>query len=775
MAMRSPKSPVICEKYDVGCTWRLYRIFHFREGPSKRKLLSSKRHLDSHIGNGNERHKLDVDSKSSDKDRPIDVHPKRGRGYGCKSISCVNHGKVDEIFTQYQRNEAIATNLNQKFIDGNDMGKDGAGPQSKQLLDALQILYSNKELFVKILKDPNSLLVKQIHQQARKQLTRSVSQSRLTEHQKSNARHFENPSSYNCDPQSANRIVVLEPGPDKVQNSADIIHQWPSLHSHNSSSYNGKAFKPSFFSFGHLKRKLKDAMGTRRKVQHSVLIDGEPHKAPCGCQALVGSRKVSGAEIFGRDWPSKVKFGIAKEGKSSLDVKNTDKINKAQDSEYLQQNELNISVEARRNHSEMLNNRGEDSKHLTNNQEKTIFSPEYDCLSRSSGGYPEHGFVADQMRYSPYGSYQLGHGIKWGLQRQRENVYLNSLKQNREDSPGADIRKLNDQLHVVGTNVDITKNLFPNIPEGFGKLMETKNSMHQGEIYCLEVPSEPDSRQETGPTLSSDMADSSEGIGYFLDSTLENQLTAFSAVVSSLSPSSVQRMEDSNSIEQPRLESVLEQFIVDVVSPAGSISRPGTAESPVRVLQDNFDEHKSAGGLRSPPDSMDNLNTLQFIREVLQASGLSCDEPSMECYSSKQLLNPSLQNELKKMTDQFGGNYRILFDCINEVLVEVYHCYFRCSPWVSIIKPNVQTLALKRGDKTSVVDEVTKRVERHFFQQPPTRTFEQLAEMDLRRCGTWLDIGIDTEDIVIEVEGEVIEDLIMDSISEMHIGSMINC
>jgi len=43
MAKRSPTR--VNQTYETGCTWRMLRIFNFREGRSDRRLVSSRRHL----------------------------------------------------------------------------------------------------------------------------------------------------------------------------------------------------------------------------------------------------------------------------------------------------------------------------------------------------------------------------------------------------------------------------------------------------------------------------------------------------------------------------------------------------------------------------------------------------------------------------------------------------------------------------------------------------------------------------------------------------------
>lgn len=69
----------------------------------------------------------------------------------------------------------------------------------------------------------------------------------------------------------------------------------------------------------------------------------------------------------------------------------------------------------------------------------------------------------------------------------------------------------------------------------------------------------------------------------FLDSPFEDQPLTSSPDVFQSSPSSIQRVEDSDGIEdkgeQPSPVSVLEQFFVDATCYASTISEPGTPSS----------------------------------------------------------------------------------------------------------------------------------------------------------------------------------------------------
>ena len=71
-------------------------------------------------------------------------------------IACRYDG-LTEINLQVNMSEAIEAFINQKLINGKQLCGDEVSHQSKHFLDALKILNSNKDLFIELLQNPNSL------------------------------------------------------------------------------------------------------------------------------------------------------------------------------------------------------------------------------------------------------------------------------------------------------------------------------------------------------------------------------------------------------------------------------------------------------------------------------------------------------------------------------------------------------------------------------------------------------------------------------------------
>lgn len=150
----------------------------------------------------------------------------------------------------------------------------------------------------------------------------------------------------------------------------------------------------------------------------------------------------------------------------------------------------------------------------------------------------------------------------------------------------------------------------------------------------------------------------------------------------------------------------------------------------------------------------------EYVRAVLQAASLNWEQISMMCDSSDQLLDPVLFDTIKLQTNQFHGNCMLLFDCIDEVLANVYHSDLRYCPWVSFIKPNVRQLPIEK----TVIHKVMEYVDWHLLPHSSPGTLQRHVEMDIVRSGTWIDLRKDAEVVVFQMVEDVLEELIIETI-----------
>ncbi|XP_062027508.1 uncharacterized protein LOC133743549 [Rosa rugosa] len=875
--MTPPKSPMVCEKYQTGCMWRLYGLFDFRQSHSDKKLLSDKRHsnrfdyrisktkldllnnldeksqsMDDKMTNRTQtvdsgmaskrKHKgeklstelqmnkkIDSDelkhmqsnsklacqlpkkkgkaSKSSQISHPLspqglkyeakngkpsysvsvetssnklnsaalakEVRGKKRRGFGCKSIN------YEITLPQVQKNAAEAIR-NQKFIDEKYIRIDGVNHQSRQLSDALEILNSNKELFIKLLQDPNSLLAKHIEDlresQAVKHQIKSPSDVNVSE-----PRRYDGPAgnqkSKSCDTYSSeesddshfsDRIVVLKPGPTSMQSAEDNI-KCSSLQSYYSLRNNGQSEMPANISFSQIKKKLRHAIGVSRKEQHSKSMDGTLHGSPC--EGSKEDCKGKGVEIIRRNSPG---GGMIM---SSLDVKKRDNMSEGRECESQIQCEtastsgsglgnLNISVVCHPRLKESESSLEARLLELLNsgNKDRNHKKQELKTLERVIS-FPEHDFLPTRspVGLSPNSNCQLLYENKWRLQKEKTSCSsptennrtmrqgeINSLKQPSESESACrnGTVETKDTVHP-GENSSLGALRRSNCMEKTSTT-ETSDTVYQGETDPAETLSELNCKDKA-LDWSTDKADLYEEDEYIRTSRQEQPSTSSPDVFQS--PPRIQRGEDSASIEDkgehPSPVSVLEQFFVD------TISEPA-------------EEHHSARLVRSPTDtdssSTSSLNEHELISEyiqaVLRAASLDWDEISMMCDSTDQLLDPFLFDTVKLQANLLKGDCMLLFDCIDEVLVEVYHSDLRYSPWPSFIKPNVRRLPIEK----TVIHKVMKYVDGYLSLHPSPRTLQQVVQMDIARSGTWIDIRKDAEDVVFQMVEDVLEELIIETI-----------
>ncbi|KAJ0265578.1 hypothetical protein HA466_0018400 [Hirschfeldia incana] len=197
-----PKSPLVYESYKSGCGWKLINFFDFRHVKSGHKRLSSqKKPMRDSAGNVYTKSQLDLLKKLHERcqchDRIVEgensCKPKTRRisfsseredesyetkpvqGLLEREIKRVKNSKEEtslsevekthdkakqmdckkssEINLQVRVNEAAETLICSK---AEEKGKN----QSKQFMEALDILSSNNELFITLLQDPNSISAK---------------------------------------------------------------------------------------------------------------------------------------------------------------------------------------------------------------------------------------------------------------------------------------------------------------------------------------------------------------------------------------------------------------------------------------------------------------------------------------------------------------------------------------------------------------------------------------------------------------------------------------
>ncbi|KAK3010312.1 hypothetical protein RJ639_011382 [Escallonia herrerae] len=725
-----------------------------------------------------------------------------------RSISNGNHDQVDEISTHVLQMSAEAV-VHQMFVDRKYFRKCGSSHQSRQFLDALEVLNLNSELLMKLLQDPNSLLAKRIQclgdLQAEKEKRSPFPEVWPPECGTSYPRKFDRPIQtldihrqtirksfwrkvkygYGCtwqgceSPQPSKRIVVLRPSLQSMQDSTDIVCRSSSLQSHHNLNKD-KSSNPTSFLFRDFRRKVKHSQWRKQKEQHWISMDGSIHKLPCDCQ---GSDDV-----------------LTRTAKSSADAKRRSKRGKPRDVDSSTRSEvsdisgsdcrtLNLStascskqrgfdifLEAKRHLADRLKN-AEKAGTLSGKQAprtlgRILSSPEHDFLARRNAPRtlarillsPEHDFLPT---LSP--RRDKGHAtVSLRLQKDNKTSCPSPLRQNEYVPPYTDEGKPDGQLQIFHPNPTNLKKLHPETKanEIICSMSNDLNSNGHvvkiddisGDVIDSEMCVEQHSLHVTNAERRANTTE---------DCPSKKQPLESLSDASSSNPSSIWNVEATDSTEDKEEHrspvSILQPFFVDdISSPTSAITNP--AESPLQPRHIDFEERSlTASPLYANVSSgtcMEEQKPIStYVRTVLQASRLNWEELLVKRLSSDQLLNPSLFDGVEMFHPD------LLSDCIYEVLLEAYKGYFGCSPWLSTIRPEILRAPLEE----KVVDEVMKEVYWYLRQPIMPRTLEHLVGNDMAKSGKWFDIRLDTEEIVIQIVEDVLQESIMETVLDTQI------
>ncbi|KAL2958533.1 hypothetical protein AAZX31_18G214000 [Glycine max] len=728
-----------------------------------------------------------------------------------------DHGKIDE---QSNQKHVISENLanaihefaNQMRLNGKDLPEDGQLLSSHELMEALQVISSDKQLFLRLLQDPNSHLLKYIQELENAQgrggkECSSVTSSNCSEHElvklkqtreTANRKHRnffrkrvksqpKDSTNENEKTEFSNRIVILKPALTGMQISESGNNLASTLNSHDIAQYKNPSVRVgSHFSLTEIKRKLKCAMGKERHGNPELI----PRKLPVERQNKLPRGKCK--DNAGMRSPNKDHFFIEKITRPMFNVVKGNKTGTMKDSELNVEHESgipnqsvsNIYIEARKHLCEMLDNADENTNISSRQMPKTLGRilslPEYNFSS--PGRDLEHHSVIAQARFSSSDKTREVSEDKLspkpatciGLPDQEIN---NSEKQSsicdeRSDNKVQEIKLVSNLSHDVN-HVNTSEACYPVrdeiVTEGNVESTKEKNDLESsldpngfiiGKDQNIDISEIPDG------------AGCSECLNQILlqDIPEENQSSSLLSSPQSSITKKIEELENGTDVSgRPSPVSVLDtSFSDDDFGPGHSRYQP--VKLPVQPLQIKFEEHDS-----SPAEQFDRRKycfeeselIYDYIKAVLHASCLTTDQLLMKCLSSDKILDPSLFDQVELFSNLLCNNQKLLFDSINEVLMEICQHYFGASPWVSFVNPSTRlTPSMKR-----VTLKVWEGVCWHMLPLPPPRTLEQIVRKDMARRGTWMDLGLDTETIGFEMGEAILAELMEDTILSLVIES----
>nr|XP_019709515.1 uncharacterized protein LOC105054875 isoform X2 [Elaeis guineensis] len=745
-------------------------------------------------------------------EKHVDCKTKTNSSPALKHISHSNYSHLHEhpglaqkhsILQKALHNEA-ETWKSQKFIDIKQLNSNGVVRESKDFVEALETLNSNKELLLKLLQDPDSLLLKHVqdfqNSQAGKPATLESSKNfeggkLLGEEIKSsgqceqsiNHKHLHYPvrkidesnstklSRKGGNSKMLDRIVVLKPSPARIQNLSDINSSNSLPQSHQSLQHQKDTAKvSSHFSLKEIQRRFRHALGEGKKEQHSITTDGILHKIPSGFHDS-GDKRIA-RESVGINLPSKnsprmehtppTVFASRRDDRtkprasqpnikdefSSTRTTHHRRLNSAAVAESPNRESV-LKDETKKRLSEMLYSVEKDQVLTTRGISKTLGRilslPGYNLLSPrlTPGRDKEPDLLSQQMRLS---SMQQ-------LTQENDTNLSSPSSQNLETPPST---PLIDAEWQAGEELN---------SEGIMEDVEITDNICMEEIRHLDVSEADDNKFSViSEGCNKERSYMQPGLEPYEEmSQLENLPISVSRGSSPVHKVELPRCIVENP-EQPSPASVLEPFFSDdIISPQSATTEP--TKFPMRPRQIHFEEHDNPAVVVTSSVSEVNLRTFEhekvanfkYVRTVLEASGLSCDQFLEQWCSSEQLLDPSLFDEVEVSHSPMPDNPKLIFDCISEVLVEIHERISSGSPWMSFIKPCVRPFPLEE----KFIQEVYKGIDRHLQLQVPC-TLEKTVEKDMN-VGAWMKLRFEIESVVIEMGDAILGDLIEETVIKL--------
>ncbi|XP_021748384.1 uncharacterized protein LOC110714207 [Chenopodium quinoa] len=706
-----------------------------------------------------------------------------------KGTSCQKHGQDRECTIQSTEDPSVIERklwestkvLVNHFTDGNSSGKDGKIQPSKELTDALQILNSHKDLFLKLLQDPNSQLVKHIQSsqdiEVEEGKFKVLTGSDMLQQDIGNAKQqnfwrrfkgLERNSSRKTDTsEDINRIVVLKPGPPSSNNSetASLCSSLPgSPQTKGDKGQFERSYSP--FSFSEFKRKLKHAM---RKEQHRL-----SHQPSDDHPTLANQEKKFSGELIGMASPSRDHFFIEKIPKTSVG-----KTGKLKDDSALtpEQRVSNIYIEARKHLAEIVGN-GDIDADIPNKKGprslgKILAYSGYSspiCSPRTEGG----------MKSPPNGECQTGDEKSSQI---TQTSYVSHPAQVKEESQNELCIAVDKPVHEADVSIIETLTIegLPHERNNDEPTCETEALTSEVPVVSVrspdaQSPKESDAKEisteqfSPSPIKKNDQEDSSCSTcsdknlhpTILKEDLCEENKPSSSSNASPLICKLTENDEDLDTAS----DATSRQSPISVLDPLfqeDDISPPGNKYSnePIRPRQIRFGEEISAPlerVLSCRTCVHDDKYTIEFVKAVVQMSGLSWEELLQRSILSDHLVDPSLLDEVDFLPDLLSCDFNVLFDLINEVLIEICCLNFGCL--LSLTMPYVQP-ELKGKD---IFTEIWKRVDWYLKLEGPPRTLDQIVEKDLEKPGKWLDLQLDCQCIGIRIQEAILEELVQETI-----------
>lgn len=604
--------------------------------------------------------------------------------------------------------------------------------------------------------------------------------------------------------EDSTQIVISKPGPE-----AALVTSLEPFNRMRNNKQSGKPF--SLFSFSKIKRRLHSAMG--KDQQGSSAEDGISSRCDNG-KGNGDETPSPKAHFFNKRIPKSStgvkegrKHGISKESSESL----------TSSSGNLEQNASSIYIEAKKHLSEMLSDSNEDKRSSRKRDSKSLrtilsLSEHNSSPVRSPRKDRGENLVCADKSFSDSEKLQRANENALLFKQEKDNCdpaekKFGDISGDRTDDkaevlqsddviPNTKVKCFSgyeivdvETLETINSvsheysNVDIVESTDSvnleesNVLNGSSEPCGLRVIRNEPKDYITEVcdvtassvpleesrvvdsSSEPcnsymiRNEQNDGMAKVCDVGGYSEGLKLDLTEELLPQSLPLASPSSSSVAEKLERLDCA--IETPERSSpvsVLDSIFAD----------DDPVELKIQPRRIHFEELESTAkeeSIHTKTFMGDDESIYEYVRKILQASGLTWDEFFIRTLSSDQiLLDRTLIEEVESFPNHLCPNRELLFDCVNEVLMEVLEQCFE-SPWISFVKLSIRPIP----DTRILIKEVWKGVSWHLFPLYSAPTLDQIVMKDMAKSKTWMDLGPDVESISIELHEAIIKELIEDA------------
>ncbi|ESQ37695.1 hypothetical protein EUTSA_v10028418mg [Eutrema salsugineum] len=672
-----------------------------------------------------------------------------------RSTSLAKNGMVNHKHEDYKEKlrELVKFLIGQKLLHGNRPRENSEILTSKDLMEVFQILGSDEELFLKLLQDPEILVPRDIQNSQNCQSQKreeNLSLFEIASEQSSPAdkrwssffRRKDAPQEVIDDKEceASDRIFILKPRSASFSSPDTGNSRGSSPDSHLMRNKMQNERNSSHFFLSEIKKKLKQAI---RKEQPGLQREG------------------TFGEGFPKNVPTKDHFFLERMARPSTSHNKSHKVLQENSEDDKKQRVSNIYTEAKKHLSEMLNNGDLDSNSTSRQVQRTLGRilslPEYLSPLSSPGRRWEKSSTAH--RKSASADFTNAVNIRKETQAsQPEDAMKNADIQvcNLSKEPENSVESLQPTAsEPTEESVDMedgTANEEKISAAGFDVMIineidlvpEEASSTLVGDLSEVEAHDElrddiiskqlQTSHEESQPSLSSSVASPSHCLPKSEEcKSAMTDFTEWSSPISVLEP----------------------LFIEDDISPPKMRSQSDEAQ--VQPWCIHFDEKDSAAKSREPSDetiTSDKELVFKYVRAVLDAVVSNFEELYLKALFSDQLLEPALISNIPFCPNHLCPDHELLFDCINEVLMEL--CC--CPPWTSFVTLTPRTRVF--STVKAIIHEVQEAVYWHLLPLPLPHALDQIVRKDMAKAGNWLDIRCDIDCIGFETSELILEELL---------------